>query len=288
MIQRPMLAATLENVGKLKFPVLCTPKLDGIRCLKINGVALSRKFKPIPNKFIQSVMSSLPDGLDGELMVAESSFNEIQSSVMSEDGEPNFEYWIFDFVKDSLSKSYRDRIADLNNLSLPKNCKIISYTEVNSETELSSYEKSMLYSGYEGVMIRSASGPYKNGRSTEREGFLLKLKKFSDSEAEILGFEERLKNENVAELDELGYTKRAYKKENLVPADTLGAFIVKDIHTGQQFKVSTGLDDSLRKSIWNDRNSYLGKLLKYKYQPSGMKDLPRFPVFLGFRHKDDL
>ena len=287
MIQRPMLAATLENAAKLKFPVLCTPKLDGIRCLKIDGVALSRKFKPIPNRHIQAVMASLPDGLDGELMVVGASFNEIQSSVMSEDGAPNFEYWVFDFVKDDLSKSYKDRIADLNQLQLPSYCKIITYNQISSMSELDSYENSMLSMGYEGVMIRAASGPYKNGRSTEREGFLLKLKRFSDSEAEVLGFEERLRNENEAELDELGYTKRSYKKENLVPAGTLGAFLVRDIHTGQQFKVSTGLDDSLRKSIWENKDQFLGKLLKYKYQPSGMKDLPRFPVFLGFRHKDD-
>lgn len=287
MIQRPMLAATLENADKLKFPVLCTPKLDGIRCLKINGVAVSRKFKPIPNRHIQAVMASLPDGLDGELMVVNASFNQIQSSVMSEDGCPNFEYWVFDYVKGDLSRKYQERIADLAALSLPDFCKVITYTKVDNASDLDTYEQAALSLGYEGVMIRSASGPYKNGRSTEREGFLLKLKRFSDSEAEVLGFEERLRNDNAAELDELGYTKRAYKKENLIPTNTLGAFLVKDVHTGQQFKVSTGLDDDTRKSIWDNRDNYIGKLLKYKYQPSGMKDLPRFPVFLGFRHKDD-
>ena len=282
-----MLAVSLEDASKLKFPVVCTPKLDGIRCIKLGGSALSRKFKPIPNLHVQKTMLDLPDGLDGELMVADSSFNQIQSAIMSESGAPNFEYWVFDYVSDSLNKPYIDRLKDLENLKLPSFCKIVTHTLIASSEQLDQYEQKVLSEGYEGAMIRSISGPYKNGRSTEREGYLLKLKRFSDSEAEIIGFEERLRNENEAELDELGYTKRSHKKENLVPADTLDAFVVRDVNTGQQFKVSTGLDDNLRKSIWTTRDAHVGKLIKYKYQPSGMKDLPRFPVFLGFRHRDD-
>jgi DNA ligase-1 len=39
---KPMLATKCENPAALKFPVLATPKLDGIRCLKLGGKALTR------------------------------------------------------------------------------------------------------------------------------------------------------------------------------------------------------------------------------------------------------
>ncbi len=42
---KPMLSHTIEDTSKIKFPVLVSQKLDGIRCLIINGVAVSRNSK---------------------------------------------------------------------------------------------------------------------------------------------------------------------------------------------------------------------------------------------------
>jgi DNA ligase-1 len=226
--------------------------------------------------------------LDGELMIAGKPFNEISSAVMSEDGEPNFEYHVFDCVQTSDKMPFHIRNADLHKLHLPAYCKIVEQKQINSPLELLQYESELLAKNYEGVMVRSLNSPYKNGRSTLREGYLLKLKKFIDSEAEILGFEEKLHNNNVATVDELGHTKRSTHKENMIPANTLGTFIVKDIHSNLEFRIATGLDDSLRKTVWDNRSAYLGKLIKYKFQPSGVKDLPRFPVFIGFRDERDM
>ena len=66
---KPLLACEvpLEDV---KFPVYVSTKLDGIRCLIIDGVAYSRSLKPIRNKFIQSIIGKQEyNGLDGELIV---------------------------------------------------------------------------------------------------------------------------------------------------------------------------------------------------------------------------
>jgi DNA ligase-1 len=289
MIEKPMLAATLQNIDKLNFPVLASPKLDGIRCLKVNGKALTRKFKPVPNKFIRDWLeSNLPDGIDGEIMIRNATFNEIQSGVMSMDGEPDFEYHAFDLVTANTEKPYSVRIIDLSLLPKNKRLIIVENRLIFNQQELDEFEAQCLTQGYEGVMVRHPCGPYKNGRATEREGYLSKIKRFSDSEAVVTGYEERLHNANEATIDELGHTKRSSHKANMIPDDTLGAFHVKDIHTGQEFKVSTGMDDALRKTIWQNRDSYIGKLVKYKYQPAGQKDLPRFPVFLGFRDERDM
>jgi DNA ligase-1 len=84
VIKRPILAEKIEpsELENLKYPVLVSPKLDGIRCLIVDGKALSRSFKPIPNLFIQSLLSKQEfNGLDGELVLEGKTFNETQSIV---------------------------------------------------------------------------------------------------------------------------------------------------------------------------------------------------------------
>lgn len=293
MIKKPMLSGTLDNIGDARFPLLASPKLDGIRCLRINGQTLSRKFKPIPNKFVQSATLSLPDGLDGELMIKDATFNQVQSGIMSEDGEPDFEFWVFDYVTD-IKTPYLQRMQDLGRLSLPKFCKKVLPVIVNSAEQLSKLEEIWLAQGFEGVMLRAPNSPYKNGRSTLREHYLLKLKQFKDSEAKVVGFVEQMHNMNEAEIDELGHTKRSKHQENMIPAGTLGKFIVVETGDtpwkGKEFFIGTGegLTAELREEIWNNRDSFLNKTVTYKYQPHGTKDLPRLPIWKGFRHEDDI
>ena len=75
MITKPMLAGKCTDKGKIRFPVLATPKLDGVRCLMINGKALSRRFKLIPNPYIRKEIEKyFPDGCDGELMISGKTF----------------------------------------------------------------------------------------------------------------------------------------------------------------------------------------------------------------------
>ena len=89
-------------------------------------------------------------------------------------------------------------------------------------------------------------------------------------------------------MDELGYTKRSKKKANLEPTNKLGAFNVKDLKTEVEFKVSTGMTDEQRLEYWEKGTQLVGKVLKYKYQELGPNKKPRFPVFLGFRDKQDM
>ena len=55
----------------------------------------------------------------------------------------------------------------------------------------------------------------------------------------------------------------------------------------QAFEVGTGFTHAQRKEICENKVDYLGKYAKVSYQESGMKDLPRFPSFKGFRDTDD-
>jgi len=296
MIKKPMLAGKCSDTSKLVYPVLCTPKLDGVRALTINHVLVSRNWKPIPNDHVRNLFSDLPEGCDGELItnngtLAGKGFNDTQGDVMRKDGAPDVIYHIFDYVPNmTLCKKYKDRIVDLQ---IPKianhaSVKLVLPKLIKNEEELLAYEQWCLENGYEGVMIRSVDGPYKEGRSTEREGYLLKLKRFEDSEAEVVGFEERMHNANEAKKDAFGRTERSSAKAGLVPDGTLGKLFVRDIQTGIEFEVGTGFDDAQRADIWKHKKAWLGKIIKYKYQACGMKDKPRFPVYVGVRHEADM
>lgn len=281
---RPMLAAKLDNLSKISYPVFCTAKIDGIRCLMVNGQAVSRRLKPIRNKHVQKLMSTLPDGLDGELILRNSmKFNEISSAIMRESGEPDFLYCVFDVIE---RDPYLTRMMTLTDLDLPEFVQKIIPLKIEDEEALLSYEETCLANGFEGVMLRNGSGPYKHGRSTVREGWLMKWKRFLDAEAEVIGFAERMHNANPKTRDNLGHAKRSSHKENLSPTGTLGKLIVRR-DDGLEFGVGTGFDDATRQEIWDNQGEYLGKLVKYRFQPHGVKEAPRFPTFLGFRDRSD-
>jgi DNA ligase-1 len=293
MITKPMLAAAIaaKDVASLPYPMLATPKFDGIRCLIVGQEALSRKFKLIPNRFVREQLKGLPDNLDGELIVGKT-FQDCSSGIMSHGGDPDFTYWVFDYVKESLERYYSDRLMDLaycvDELKHPR-VQFVPVKVIKSEEDLNVYEASVLANGFEGVILRTMHSPYKCGRSTVSQRWLLKIKRFTDAEAEIIGFEEMMHNENELEQDDLGYAKRSSAKGGKVPAGTLGKFLVKDPETGIKFAVGTGrgLTYELRQQIWDTRASYLGQLIKYKFQPHGVKEAPRTPIWLGFRHQDD-
>jgi len=291
-VVKPMLAGKVEDLFLLKYPLLATPKLDGIRCIKVGGKALSRSFKPIPNDHARDMVEKhFPDGVDGELMIEGGTFQEATHAIMSVDREPPVVYYVFDYVMNGdVGEAYCVRMKNLSDLisSMPKTARVLLPVELKNEEELLAYEQKCLAEGYEGIMLRTPDGPYKCGRSTNREGYLLKLKRFEDAEAVVVGFEERLHNGNVAKKDAFGRTERSSHKENMVPTGALGAFLVKSKEFTNEFSVGTGLTEKQRELFWVQRETLKGKILKFKYQPYGVKDVPRFPVYLGFRDKRDL
>jgi DNA ligase-1 len=287
---KPMLASSeIPNLYEdVKYPCYIQPKLDGIRCLAIDGVAYSRKMKPIPNQYVQKVFKELNlHGLDGELMV-HGDFNSVQSAIMSEDGEPEFylavyDYWDSDLPYSDRAALYTTKIFEINK---PLFVKRVISEFVNTPEEAERAVAKYVEQGYEGGILRSPNGRYKQGRSTFKEGFLLKLKSFHDSEAVVIGFEEKMSNENTLETDERGYAKRSSKKEGMVPANTLGSLQVD--WNGVVFNIGSGFTDIQRKDIWDNKENYLGKLANFSYQEITKYGVPRFPVWRGFRSELDM
>lgn len=290
-ITKPMLASKCERPDLLPFPVLATPKLDGIRCLKVGGRALSRSFKPISNRFAREwIEANLPDGVDGELMARGGTFSETTSAIGSRDGQPDFVFHVFDLVDATTATPYRERMARL--AALPDSARVVKVLPVlvRNACELAAYEEECLSAGYEGVMVRTPDSPYKCGRSTEREAWLLKIKRFEDAEAVVLATYEGMTNQNEAGMDAFGRTKRSMSQAGMVGRGELGGFVVRHLSTGVEFRlgynhVVGGID---RISLWLRRERLIGRIVKFSHQPSGAKDAPRFPKFLGFREAWDM
>jgi len=298
---KPMKASPVD-INKLKFPVYASAKLDGIRAVIVNGVVKSNSMKPLPNTYLQLKLGdNFLNGLDGELTVGPSNAKDVMqktsSGIMSFEGQPDFIFNVFDFFTDSTAP-YAQRFDIMSGAFksgvFPNWIKLLPQTIIRNQAELDAFEASMLAGGYEGVMLRSLSGLYKFGRSTVNEGYLLKLKRFVDDEAVVIGAKELMHNENEQIRNELGLAKRSSAKDGLVPAGVLGALIVKDIKTNSEFDVGTGFTAAQRKEFWDrylagGKNSILGEIITYKhFEASGVKDAPRFPVFKCFRHIGDM
>ena len=215
MIQgyKPMLATQIDDLSSLSYPLYASKKLDGCRSTIFNGVAYSRSLKLIPNLSIQKWAkenAAYLEGLDGEFIVgsptSETVFRDTTSFVMSIDKVGEFQFFAFDQVH--VTAPAEDRQKALEALPVIPRVQVLEQTLVQSEAELEDYRTVAVQDGYEGAMVKKVKGKYKFGRSSVKEGLLLKMKLFPDSEFKIVGYECKYHNANEAKVNELGRTAR--------------------------------------------------------------------------------
>jgi len=126
-----------------------------------------------------------------------------------------------------------------------------------ARTKLNEY----LSNGYEGLMLRSTHGKYKQ---KFRSRDLLKWKLFSDSEFEIVNFTEGTSTETGCII-----------------------FVCKADSAGNTFSVRpTGSFDT-RREMFKHGNDYIGKMYTVKYQELDENGIPRFPVGIRIRESMD-
>lgn len=271
-----MLACAPGPEGVTSFPVMATPKIDGIRALMVRGSLVSRTLKPIPNLLLRKTLESvLPDGCDGELMYGET-FQSCTSAVMTMEGpQSGFTYHVFDYVC-TPSLPYKERVGEL-----ARQCRVAAASfervrgivrvnmlvpvHIGDKAALFEMEQRALASGFEGLIVRRSDGPYKFGRSTPKEALMLKLKRFEDAEARVTGWEE-------GKGDVKGM---------------LGALVVVR-PDGVVFRVGSGFTVVQRRALWAARDTLNGRWVKYKFFRIGTVRAPRFPTFLGFRDPLDM
>jgi DNA ligase-1 len=308
---KPMLSAKDFDLEQLIYPLMCSDKYDGIRNCQIPGLGgVSRKVEPIPNLALRAYLDRPElDGLDGELIYGSPTEHKIRQKTQGAwariegphpDSDPArpLDFYVFDDFSDpSLPKlaRYTNAKARVEALNDP-HIKLIVNKLVHNAQEAYEAQKDAERRGFEGIMLADPNGLYKFGRATasydkalKKQGIfriplaLGKVKSFLDEEGEIVGYEEEMHNANEATTDALGHTKRSTHKENKVGKGTLGAFIVRNPKYPKTFKVGSGFTADQRKEFWRRREALLGDQITYRYQPSGMDQVPQFTVFVDFR-----
>lgn len=304
---KPLLSATYDAC-KFNFdgrPWLASPKLDGIRAIVRDGVVVSRNLKALPNLYVQSLFQGL-EHYDGELIVGEPTapdcYLATSSGVKSRLGEPDVWFHVFDHVESPLSR-FKDRLDRLRP-GLNSRCTRVYQREVRTYEDFLKFEVDCLERGYEGVMLRDPDAVYKMGRSTLKEGILVKVKRMATDEATVIGVEELMHNENEATTDALGHTKRSSHAAGKVAGGTLGKLVCEfkedvngEVHgikysfkVGTVFRIGTGkgLTAALRQKMWNEWPSWIGRKVSFDHFPIGIKDAPRLPSLKGERISEDV
>jgi DNA ligase-1 len=319
-IFRPMLAdnkpwnekAVLRHLSEVGHLIM-QPKIDGMRALiDENGIPRTRSGKEHKNRYLRRWAFEHPSlrGLDGEVVSGHqydpNVFRESMSGIRSEDGSPEFTFYVFDtFIPPAASYDYpaRRRIAgsivdalgqDQHGQDGLYHGKLILCPErrVSSLEEIAEHEEELLAAGWEGGILRRPDRPYKYNRATWLGGELMKVKRYEDDEAIILGTFPWERNDNEATIDARGYTARSSHQENRVVLERLGGFhcaLLRDRSIKFDVGVFRGWSHSDRDRLWAERDTLVGRVLKFKHQGyGGGYDRPRTPVGLGFRDVTDL
>lgn len=233
---KPMLAPNQEvDLNNIKYPILASYKLDGIRCLFIKGEMLSRSLKPIQNKQLREKMQPLTDYsrehdliLDGEIYSPELTFQEITRYVMTQDFEDiksikkhgevlkipeHLKFYAFDYIDDNLEEEFFKRCLKLHKITeeFKGIAEYVIQADVYKKEDVEVYFENALKRGYEGLILKASNSRYKCGRGTIKEGLIYKVKPFVTFEAKI---KEVIQSTEV--IDKEGDMLERLIKENII------------------------------------------------------------------------
>ena len=300
-IKKPMLASDAD-LTKIKFPVIVQTKVDGCRMMHITGKATGRSLKPYKNEHTTKYYSRQRfSGFDGEAFAGEDMYaqnlcRKTTSALNRIKGEPTLSWMLFDLV-DPVTESlpYEQRLAHLERECAQIGEKlvfVVPWKLCHNLEELLAFEQEELAKGAEGIILRDPNGMYKQGRSTVKEGGLLRIKRFVDEEAIVVAIKEGNKNNNVAKTNELGHTERSSHQENMDPNGQVGTLVcVKEIG-GEEFNVAPGnMTEEDCIYYFQNQQEIVGKTITFKHFPKGRKEgstAYRFPTFKHIRIEEDM
>lgn len=310
---KPMLACDWHE-DRIKFPCIVQPKLDGVHSLNRHGKCIGRSLKAHENKFITEKFSK-PEyhGFCGEKINADLGATHpdlcriTSGDLRRHEGEPNIHWYLFDYVtEETKNLGYLARMdklrSYLSKIGQPDFIKVIQHPIHFSMDTLLSVENEYLELGYEGIIIRDPDAPYKYGRCGKTFMGVWRVKRFIESEIRVTRLTEGQHNANEAKKNELGRTERSTHQENMLPNGLLGNIIgdtledIVDPQTGKllipkgtEVIVSPGeMDHKMRKFYWENPCEIIQHVVKFKLFPKGIKDKPRFPIYVSHRNANDM
>jgi ATP-dependent DNA ligase len=273
----PMLAQDFTKRGKsIVFPCIAQRKLDGVRCVAVQGVGLfSRNGKKFPHlQHIVSEVAGIAAAatatagtgliLDGELYSDELTFQEIVGLVKKETlrGDDaakmaKIHLWVYDIIVAGVSNADRKRrLEEIFATQSFQHLRLLPSDICERKEDMGALHARYVAEGYEGLMLRNMAGQYRVGvRSVD----LQKYKEFEDAEYVVSGFKEG----DGAEKGCVIWICRTPK--------------------GQEFAVRPRGTHEERAEILKSAASYIGRELTVRFQELTTDGIPRFPVGISFR-----
>lgn len=229
-------------------------KLDGVRARWDGKQLLSRGGKVFapPPWFVKGFPKQ---ALDGELWIAPGRYEDVMSIVtraIPHEGWKQVRLMVFDLPEDT--RGFEARVFAMRKLAERTKSYYLQSVEqfrVPDEEALMRRLDKVIATGGEGLMLHHQEAVYRSGRS----GDLLKLKRFDDAEAVVLG-----------------YKPGKGKFQGMV-----GSLKVRS-EDGREFYIGSGLKDAQRREP-----PAIGSVVTYRFQSLTDNGLPRFPVFLRER-----
>lgn len=278
---RPMLADSFEKrLGKnVTFPAHIQPKLDGMRALaywdgdKVEILSRSGKsYRDIGSveHIAKAIEQVLPQGmlLDGEIYAAGLDFQtntKLLKKYRPGDSEALalHAYDLIDLTRleQPWSERHQNLLVFSENFTPGGPLEVVPTEAVASEDEVYERHAAYLEQGFEGAIVRLLDAPYELGK---RSNSLLKVKNFQDEEFKIISV-----------------------------SDGVGKFEGKAVFKcltpeGREFDVTPKGTMEERAAMFEQRDTFIGQLLKVQFFEKTQDGIPRFPVGLGVRMPEDL
>ena len=159
-------------------------------------------------------------------------------------------YMVFDFPEEKtpFAKRYTKMEKTLKEVD-SKHIKLVDHRICKSKEDLVETMDKVCGDKGEGMMLRDPQSKYEHRRSDR----LLKVKRFEDDEATVIGHE-----------------RGSGRCEHM-----LGALRVKRCSDGQEFKIGSGFTDTIRKNP-----PKIGRKVTFKFMGLSNSGIPRFPIFM--------
>lgn len=291
-------------------PMLVSYKMDGMRCVAIDGVLYSRNAKPlrpeIQDHFAEFLKFAKDLGtvFDGELYEhGNENFGSLMSKI-SKGGTivpKDLKFNVFDSVSSQnwaekscvdweFSARYQYYTGILTNVHKFDTVIPVLHSIVKSPQELEKAFRLSMKRNYEGIMARSFKGLYKHGRCTLNDGNIYKFKEWSTADAIVVSFVQasRMTDEvryGQRETNELGYLERSHKAVTRELVEEIGSItlrLVSGDYAGVEIgsTMAKGIDIGL---TWENRQLFVGKHVEVKIMEYGSKDRPRFAKIVRLR-----
>lgn len=278
-------------------------KYDGVRCIVYNGVVYGKSMLPITNRYIQELYGHVKyDGLEFEIIVTKDDRYDPVTCCAETVSFTNSDYVVREHKCVLLDdRSYGRMMFDQRFEELEwclrenSNFMLPDLEVVNEIDEIWKFENIALTQDHEAIIIRNPFLPYLDGIST-KEGELLRLKRYIAEEAVIVEVSPAYTNNNVAQINALGYTERSSHAAGKVAKEEVGTLLcrtVKDIYdpwsrrllfkAGSLCTIAPGsMTKDEKIALYQTKEELVGKMINFKSFPKGTKNKPRFATFQYF------